>query len=139
MIMIRKINRHQLTSFIRDQNSKRIRQVSFDFYQTSPEIDFISLGIYSNENLIGVTAGAYTNQFGITLIDINERNKGHGTSLLQHKINHFLSENIKYKTLVAEDNIISRKMCDKCNMLEIDRYKAIRRNNEEYNVITYSV
>ncbi len=137
--MIKIIDKSVLLEFITKQNTRRIRQVSFDFYKNSPNDDYIALGIYQGNILIGVTAGAYISEFGITLVDEQFRNQGHGTSLMKAKIKHFVDKNIVYTTMVAEDNICSRKLCAACGMVELSRSIATRRHGEEYTVITFKV
>lgn len=134
---IREISSKVLLDFIRLQNTKRIRQTSFEFYQNATDAEFVAFGLFLENALIGVTAGAYTNQFGITLVDEAYRNKGHGTMLLAEKITRFKAMGKDYITLVAEDNALSRRMCDKCSMKEIGRQTFKRKGNEEYVAITY--
>jgi len=132
-----RISKKDLVDFVLRQNTKRIRQTSIDFYRhTDDEKDFISLGIYQDSILFGVTAGAFSNQFGITLIDEQFRNKGYGTLLLQHKINFFREKKISYRTLVAEDNLQSRRMCEKVKLSIVDITEGTR-SSGKYNIYHY--
>lgn len=135
---IEEITSKVMLTFVRQQNTKRIRQISFDFYQNATNDEFVAFGLFLNDVLIGITAGAYTNQFGITVVDEAFRNKGYGTMLLAEKIARFKAMGKDYITLVAEDNLLSRRMCDKCEMREIARQKFIRKGTEEYTAITFS-
>ncbi len=131
------ITKTDLVDFVINQNSKRIRQTSVDFYRNATELkDFVAFGIYHEDKLFGVTAGAFSNQFGITLVDEQFRNKGHGTFLLRNKINHFRERKIQYRTLVAEDNAQSRKMCEKTNLL-VDGITEGTRSSGKYNIYHY--
>jgi len=126
-----------LVDFVINQNSKRIRQTSVDFYRNATELkDFVAFGIYNEKELIGVTAGAFTNQFGITLVDEAFRNQGLGTFLLRNKIDHFRNKGLQYKTLVAEDNHQSKRMCDKTQLTLIDITERSR-SSGKYNIYHY--
>lgn len=132
------ITKKDLVDFIINQNSKRIRQTSVDFYRNATELkDFVAFGIYHEDKLFGVTAGAFSNQFGITLVDEQFRNMGYGTFLLQHKINHFRRIRIPYRTLVAEDNRQSRRMCEKTQLL-LDGVTEGIRSSGKYNIYHYT-
>jgi len=131
------ITKKDLIDFVINQNSKRIRQTSVDFYRNATELkDFVAFGLYNEKELIGVTAGAFTNQFGITLVDEAFRNQGLGTFLLKNKINYFRGKKIQYHTLVAEDNLQSRKMCEKTHLL-IDGITEGTRSSGKYNIYHY--
>lgn len=136
MIDIKEITSKDMIRFVKDQNTKRIRQVSINFYENANPNDFVSLGLFINDELIGISAGAFSNQFGITVVCESQRNKGYGTLLLSEKIKAFHKRNTHYITLVAEDNLLSRRMCEKCQMKEINR-QTFTRQTGPYQAITF--
>jgi hypothetical protein len=137
---IKVISGKTTVEFIRKQNTGRIRQVSCDFYRNANEHDFISLGLYSERGtLLGISSSSWDSQYGITLIRTINKNKGYGKMLLTEKVKRFKDKNIPYKTLVADDNEPSKKMCLSVGLTEIKRETLTRRNGEQqYIGITFS-
>ena len=134
---IKELTGKEIAKFIDVCNSGRIRRASLDYYNNAKDGDFYGVGMYINNELRGVSACDYERKFGITLLRAAYQKKGHGKTLLKHKLDHFTAKHIPYETTVAADNIPSFKMCVALGM-QVIKTEIKTRSNGEYIALTLS-
>tara|TARA_R110000868_G_C10528300_1_gene733806 strand:- start:111 stop:524 length:414 start_codon:yes stop_codon:yes gene_type:complete len=132
---IQPITGKEIAKFIDLCDSMRIRRASYDYYNTAKDGDFYGVGMYINRELRGVSACDYERKYGITLLRKAYQQKGHGKTLLKHKIDHFNEKKIPYETTVAADNIPSFKMCHAVG-LKVIKAEIKTRSSGEYITLT---
>lgn len=125
--------------FCRNHGEKHITREALKYYD-SPDEHCLCFIAYSDEPntppIIGISAGRIDPgglQHSITVTHKDFRNQGVGTELLRMKI---AATTEIYQAIVASDNGPSVRICQKAELLEVDRMKRTR-SSGEYDAILF--
>jgi GNAT superfamily N-acetyltransferase len=102
--------------FIRANGDRHIRQKSFDYYKAGGLDGDILLEYRIDGELVGLSFTACPNghsKYSITVVRRDFRNRGIGTALLKAKKELAAARGCQLRSLVAQSNTPSVRMCSK--------------------------
>jgi len=115
--------------FIRANGDRHITQKSFDHYKAGGSETDVLLEYHIEGELVGLSFAACPNgrsEHSITVVRRDFRNRGIGTALMRVKKELAAARGCQLRSLVAQSNIPSVRMCSKVfNAREVNEGKYI--------------
>lgn len=114
-----------LPQFLHIHGERRVTPEAMAFYSDpTNRLNFDAVRALFNGHSIGYSASALldgTTPFSVTVVLPEWRNRGIGTLMLRAKIDAVTLRGFHYAAMVAEDNLASRRMCEKTILEATDR------------------
>ena len=131
------INRQRVIEFIHTYGDHHITQEAFSYYQ-DPNSPGILILAYEDEHLVGLSGSKIGEgnviSYSITVVHPEYRNRGIGTKLLRQKMSCLDGE---YRSIVAADNVASRRICEKAGLV-VTSSACRKRRDGSYEALTLS-
>lgn len=126
---------YDIPIFLREHGEGRITQAALDYYAHEPTDKYWFVGAFEDYDpaIVSVSLAALVDgevKYGVTVTHKDHRQKLYGSTLLKAKVRLMRADGIHYRTIVAEDNEASKRMCSKAALIITGEETRIRKRGE---------